>query len=492
MSPEEKQRPKGLRISQLAKLADVSIPTIKHYLKEGLLPKPVKTGRTMSYYDQECVDIVKLIKRLQTEKYLPLSVIKGIIDQVGANEDDTMLGESLAGVLGQSAVGSAVSRGEIERKTRYPISKIDSLEEGGFIYPRVLGEKKEYDFIDCQIISLVKEREEAGIPFDYSVKMLSIFKRHINGIVREEAGHFLNKLLKEKDIEEVLTNTIRGDRALIQFMPLIRTKLTLENTKRMIDRVNRAPELIREAFDFTLTSQNRGGFFIRKKQHDVESPLLKVIEGALRNEGMDSPKRGDNLPLIFEKDSDKLLRGFAAIVEGEGAKAEAIFNEVNIPSRFSSLKSAFLGICGLLKTSGASGPLQMIDETRDVVKHLSASIGKSGDEKVDLIISYLRGVGLSLIPELSNIHERAEKDLWSLISPDAELKKEFDGMESSPFEELSLKSLYFLALMQTADGRLDEALSTLERLRESGGEGNYGDVAERVLKEVREMIERGE
>ncbi len=492
MSPNDLPRPKGLRISKLAKLADVSIPTIKHYLKEGLLPRPVKTGRTMSYYDHECVEIVKLIKRLQTEKYLPLSVIKGIIDQVGANEDDIVLGESLTGAFGQPAVGSAVSRGEIERKTGYPASKIDTLEDKGFIYPRVVGGKKEYDFIDCQIISLVKDREEAGIPFDYSVKMLSIFRRHISGIVREEASHFLNKLLKETDIEEVLTNTIKGDRALVQFMPLIRTKLTMENTKRMIDQINRAQELIREAFNFTSLSQDRGGFLVRKKRQDVQSPILSVVADALRNQQENTPKRGDNLPLVFENDSDRLFRGFAAMVEGDGAGAEAIFNEVNIPSQFSSLKSAFLGLCGLIKTTDASGPLKMIDETRDAVKHLSASIGKSGDEKVDLIISYLRGIGLSMIPDLFNIHDRAERDLESLVSLDAEQKKDFDKMESSLFEELSLKSLYFLALMQTADGRLDKALSTLERLKERGGGGHYGEMAERMSVEVREMIERRE
>ena len=127
MSPNDLPKPKGLRISQLAKLADVSIPTIKHYLKEGLLPRPVKTGRTMSYYDHECVEIVKLIKRLQTEKYLPLSVIKGIIDQVGADDEDILIGESLTGALGQPAVGGVVSRGEIERKTGYTTSKIDIL-----------------------------------------------------------------------------------------------------------------------------------------------------------------------------------------------------------------------------------------------------------------------------------------------------------------------------------------------------------------------------
>jgi DNA-binding transcriptional MerR regulator len=39
-----------LKISELADRSDVSVGTIKHYLREGLLPEPVKTSRNMAYY----------------------------------------------------------------------------------------------------------------------------------------------------------------------------------------------------------------------------------------------------------------------------------------------------------------------------------------------------------------------------------------------------------------------------------------------------------
>ncbi len=52
-------------------------PTIKHYLREGLLPEPVKTSRNMAYYPPEFVDRIRLIKRLQEERFMPLKAIKG-------------------------------------------------------------------------------------------------------------------------------------------------------------------------------------------------------------------------------------------------------------------------------------------------------------------------------------------------------------------------------------------------------------------------------
>jgi len=45
-----------LKMSELAQRSGVSTGTIKHYLREGLLPEPVKTSRNMSYYPEEFVD----------------------------------------------------------------------------------------------------------------------------------------------------------------------------------------------------------------------------------------------------------------------------------------------------------------------------------------------------------------------------------------------------------------------------------------------------
>ncbi len=42
-----------IRISELADRADVPVATVRHYLREGLLPEPVKTSRNMAYYPPE-------------------------------------------------------------------------------------------------------------------------------------------------------------------------------------------------------------------------------------------------------------------------------------------------------------------------------------------------------------------------------------------------------------------------------------------------------
>src|SRR6185369_3557635 len=69
-----------LRMRELAEAAGVSAGTIKHYLREGLLPEPVKTSRNMAWYPRDFVERVQLIKQLQEERFLPLKVIKEVLE----------------------------------------------------------------------------------------------------------------------------------------------------------------------------------------------------------------------------------------------------------------------------------------------------------------------------------------------------------------------------------------------------------------------------
>jgi DNA-binding transcriptional MerR regulator len=70
-----------LRMGELAEASGVSAATIKHYLREGLLPEPVKTSRNMAYYPADFVERIRLIKQLQEERYMPLRVIKDLLDE---------------------------------------------------------------------------------------------------------------------------------------------------------------------------------------------------------------------------------------------------------------------------------------------------------------------------------------------------------------------------------------------------------------------------
>src|SRR5271168_1040914 len=72
-----------LKMGELADQSGVSAGTIKHYLREGLLGDGdgiVKTSRNMAYYPPDFVQRIQLIKRLQEDRFMPLRVIRRVIE----------------------------------------------------------------------------------------------------------------------------------------------------------------------------------------------------------------------------------------------------------------------------------------------------------------------------------------------------------------------------------------------------------------------------
>src|SRR5262245_62661339 len=89
--------PRGMRMAELAQRSGVARETIHFYLREGLLPRPQKGGRTVAYYGEEHLSRLLLIRRLREEKYLPIAVIRRILEAPFASAERDL--DALADVL---------------------------------------------------------------------------------------------------------------------------------------------------------------------------------------------------------------------------------------------------------------------------------------------------------------------------------------------------------------------------------------------------------
>ncbi|MFH1453578.1 MAG: Fic family protein [Armatimonadota bacterium] len=74
------KRYKLLKISELANLADESVPTIRYWTKEGLLKVDEITEGGYQLYSPETVKTVKKIRQLQKTKRLTVKEIKNLLD----------------------------------------------------------------------------------------------------------------------------------------------------------------------------------------------------------------------------------------------------------------------------------------------------------------------------------------------------------------------------------------------------------------------------
>jgi len=71
-----------MKISEVVKETKVPKETIHYYVREGLIPRPRKAGKNVANYTEAHVEQILLIKQIQDNFYLPLSLIKKIVKQL--------------------------------------------------------------------------------------------------------------------------------------------------------------------------------------------------------------------------------------------------------------------------------------------------------------------------------------------------------------------------------------------------------------------------
>ncbi len=69
-----------LRMKEIVERTGENKSTILHYIHLGLLPEPLRTSKNMAYYPESYIELLNIIRTLQSRFFLPLQVIKRILD----------------------------------------------------------------------------------------------------------------------------------------------------------------------------------------------------------------------------------------------------------------------------------------------------------------------------------------------------------------------------------------------------------------------------
>jgi DNA-binding transcriptional MerR regulator len=198
-----------LRMRELAEASGVPAPTIKHYLREGLLPEPVKTSRNMAYYPPEFVDRIKLIKRLQEERYLPLKAIKDVLD----------LRER-----------SRTSAAEVRKRYGVPKEVLDRLAELEVLTPNSRG----YSPSDVTIIEAISRFRAGGYDeqIGFTVYDTLRYKVALEELARQEVDVVMERLAGEVPPERVVEMLEAGAEPLKDLIAALHTKLMVAELER--------------------------------------------------------------------------------------------------------------------------------------------------------------------------------------------------------------------------------------------------------------------
>jgi DNA-binding transcriptional MerR regulator len=219
-----------LKMSELAEASGVSAGTIKHYLREGLLPEPVKTSRNMAYYPPELVDRIRLIKQLQEERFMPLKLIRRILDEDPERARALVELEDKILERAQGRERSRVSRGEVEKRYGIPREALERLEEIGVLTPNSRG----YAERDVQILEAISRFRAGGYDerIGFTVYDTLRYKDALERLVREEVQVVFERLAGEVEADRVADLLEAGSEPLRDLIAAMHSKLLLAELRR--------------------------------------------------------------------------------------------------------------------------------------------------------------------------------------------------------------------------------------------------------------------
>jgi len=211
-----------MRMGELAEASGVSAATIKHYLREGLLPEPVKTSRNMAYYPAEFVERIRLIKQLQEERYMPLRVIKDLLEEDPDRAralielGDRLLEHALEGE------SERVSAAEVRHRFDVPQDVLDRLAELEVLTP----DEKGYSPSDVRVIEAISRFRAGGYEerIGFTVYDTLRYKKAMADLVAEEVDVLMERLAGEMDPDQALALIEAGDQPLNDLLAAMHTK----------------------------------------------------------------------------------------------------------------------------------------------------------------------------------------------------------------------------------------------------------------------------
>jgi DNA-binding transcriptional MerR regulator len=224
-----------LKMSELAERSGVSAGTIKHYLREGLLGSDddvLRTSRNMAYYPEEYVQRIRLIKRLQEERFMPLRVIREVMAD-GADRAQRMveLEDRILERAIEAGESRRVSRSSVHATYDVPRNVLQRLEELEILTPNARG----YDADDVAIIAAISRFRAGGYEeaIGFTVYDTLRYRSALQPLVREEVEVLLRRLVDEEvEVDRAVALISSGAQPLRELVGAMHSKLLVAELRR--------------------------------------------------------------------------------------------------------------------------------------------------------------------------------------------------------------------------------------------------------------------
>jgi DNA-binding transcriptional MerR regulator len=223
-----------LKMSELAERSGVSSGTIKHYLREGLLgdgDEIKRTSRNMAYYPEGFVERIRLIKRLQEDRFMPLRLIREVMADEPERAarmvemEDRILERAI-----EARESGRVSRARVRETYDVPANVLKRLEELEVLTPNARG----YDADDIQIIEAISRFRAGGYEeaIGFTVYDTLRYREALQPLVEEEVAVLLGRLAGQVEVDRAVEIIASGTQPLRDLIGAMHSKLLLAALRR--------------------------------------------------------------------------------------------------------------------------------------------------------------------------------------------------------------------------------------------------------------------
>jgi DNA-binding transcriptional MerR regulator len=233
---EKKQpidRKKLVKISVLARQSGLPAATIKHWVREGLVSAAAKTGRTMSWYDVGLVPRLRAIKEIQRRRYLPLRVIREILESGHDITDDATAAAAIQRALEKTASRDKRTQAQLMAAGVGP-DQLAWMKVSGIITPVTEGGQEIYTGDDLELLRVLGAARRQGLTTEMlPFSILDTYAKAIGELVRAELKIFRSGVLPKAggDLGELSeTATMLSERLVV----LVRRKMLVPTLKRLV------------------------------------------------------------------------------------------------------------------------------------------------------------------------------------------------------------------------------------------------------------------
>jgi DNA-binding transcriptional MerR regulator len=215
-----------MRMRDLEKASGVGRETIRYYIREGLLPEPDKASRNSARYSDVHVQRLKAIKRLQEERFLPLAVIRTLLEADDGNrwllpEAFPMLDAQLAQRLGDAGP-ARVALAElalVDHASEHLADLMIEVTEDGTITAR-----------DAAILRTAQQLDDIGFTpeLGFDGAQMRLYHVLIDWLTAQELRHFLEHTAGHVGEAKALEMAEQGISLINDLLGQLRTRALLK------------------------------------------------------------------------------------------------------------------------------------------------------------------------------------------------------------------------------------------------------------------------